>query len=464
VKRSNARDRAVGLLEAIFMSEFIHELTIASSQAHNKHIGSLLLDFVTHDNRTALESARLKVSDKFGLRWLNRIWKHLGVPSQLTVEEKRTMEAAVYLGAAEGLTEWLKSHILENGASAHHYFAAYLNAFGQCASARVAAGSALINLDKGEWLECRDGTTNAAGQFILALSDDELVAVGRQATFCHAPLRLLLTQSPDRVPTIVHAFLHDHAHDVLHQHDKLSIECCRLLLGCDLHQYRSTVLAAANEEECVICQASVFAILADYFPHDYMKRARELNVALLLDCPGPDGFRHVAENAAFAWLLERFGASILPELQEFFAAKAACKSRLDALDLMHEKVGQLAVPGFIAALNNPYDVVQRKALSHLIDCDFRENDNLIANRLAQGLQSSDEYALSDFVELAGRSCMTSLAERLWGLSGHHSKNIRKAAAKALERFGERVQRDATRYIVTDNPDIRATAVRVLAAA
>jgi hypothetical protein len=446
------------------MSRFLKELTAACSSAANKYFGSLLLKYATQADRTALESARLKKSGVQRLFWLDRVWKHLGESSEFTPEEERAMEAAVYLDSAYALTGWLKSKVEGSRDAGSTCLDAFLRAFGKDSLARIEAATAIISFENGKWLERPDGAPNLAGKYLLSMSDEELIAAGRRSPSCYPLLQILLKNAPDRVPGVTCEFLHDHAKDALHQHDRLSIECCRLLLDHDRDRYRPIVLVAARQEECSICKALAFAVLADCFPEEYTNEARDLNVALVLDCPGRDGFRHVAENAAFTWLLTKFGVGILPELSTFFVSKAACKSRLDALDFLFREFGGAASSAFAAALANPYDLVRQKALGYIIDSGLREHDKLILKCVEEGLEHENEFTLAEYINLAGRSRLTSLSKHLWGLSEHESKGIRKAAVGALERLGDRIESDAVRRIDSEKSETRAIAIKILAAA
>ena len=46
--------------------------------------------------------------NSWDLYWLDP-WEYLGPPADLTDEEKRAMEAAVYLGKAADIAKWLKA-------------------------------------------------------------------------------------------------------------------------------------------------------------------------------------------------------------------------------------------------------------------------------------------------------------------------------------------------------------------
>ena len=70
-----------------------------------------LLQFVMHGDRQALETAKKHVKNRWDLFYWGNSWEYLGPPEELSDEEKRAMEAAVYLGAASDIAKWLKSQL-----------------------------------------------------------------------------------------------------------------------------------------------------------------------------------------------------------------------------------------------------------------------------------------------------------------------------------------------------------------
>ena len=134
------------------MSEFMSQLTEMCSDPWHQHSGPWLLKYVALGDRSALESVRRMKRSNWELVWF-KPWEFLGSPETFSDEEKRALEASVYLGDVAGITDWLKSQLQDSPPNADAYLAAYLGAFGQDKDARVHAASALIASQQRGWLE-----------------------------------------------------------------------------------------------------------------------------------------------------------------------------------------------------------------------------------------------------------------------------------------------------------------------
>jgi hypothetical protein len=438
------------------MSRFLDDLKNACQGLMSTQNHVPVQHYVLYGDKSVLEKAKQLVRmDRWELGWMRPLLVKLGAPSEHSEEARRAMEAAVYLGAASYVGEWLQRQIENDPADDDACLDAYLAAFGSGQHARMHAAAAIIG-QRGNWLQRDDGKPNAVGRFLLSLSNAELASAGKEAKWRRDALTFLLRHASDRVPAFVDGFLR--------QSNALSDDCCMLLLELDRNRYHSLAVAALENATQDYAKVAVLCALAEYFPDQHTEEARTLALGVLRDNVATEAVNPVVENAAFAWLLRRYGANVLPELDDFFSKKRVCKSLLDSLDLMGKDLGPAAAPAFVAALKHPYDLVRRKALSHLIDCRRQEYDAIIGALLAEGLRSDDAPHLCEHIELAGRSGIASLAERLWELAGHKVNYVRKFACKALESMSGSVEADARSLLTTAGPEIRATAAKVLATA
>ncbi len=441
------------------MSRFMDELAKVCKSLFLANVAGPFLRYVTHADESALQQAKQQaVTERWRLFWLSSLLAHLGPPLELSEEEKRAMQAAVFLGRADDLAEWLKSQIQiqESPADEDAYLAAYLAAFGGGKAARLNAAATIISQDRGDWLQRGDGRPNAAGRFILSLSDADLAAAGRKAQsqwLSHA-LRFLLQHATSRIPAVADAFVHEF--------DAISADCCRLLLEHDQKRYHPLVMGALKKEKRLDKKALVLALLADQFPNEHTEEAKQANLAILYTDIG----RSILgiEIVAFQWLVHRFGASLLPEIESYLSSKLPHGALLNNLTTLTDELGPAAAPGLVAAVKHPSHEVRLDAISRLIACNRAEHEPLIASAIAAGLGCGDPKDVIRYIGLAGRWRTELLAERLWALFEHKSRPVRAAAARALGRLGDEAASRAGGLLGAKKAAVRSAAVLVLAAA
>ena len=439
------------------MSRFLDELAEVCKSSYLAITAMPFRRYVTQADESALQQLKKQAgarpwSDYY---WLKNLWPHLGPPAELSQEEKRAMQAAVYLGETGYLTEWLKTQIEKEPAREDAYLAAYLAAFGSGKEARLHAAATIIAEQHGScWLQCGDGRPNAAGRFLLSLSDGDLAAAGKKARFRSNTLRFLLQHAPGRVPAFADGFLHEF--------EMLSEHCCRLLLDHDKERYYPLVKDAVKKEARLDAKAAVLALLADRFPKQHTDEAKHANLNVLSTDDHDLGFD--AEEAAFRWLLHRFGASLLPEIENYLSSKLPHHHVPANLTILTEELGPAAAPGLIAATRHPSQDVRLEALSKLIALDNREHDSMICSAITAGLGCDDPKYLLRCIGLAGRWHTELVAEPLWALFEHKSKPIRAAAARVVGSLGDKAVSRASGLLDAKKAAVRAAAVSVLAAA
>ncbi len=296
------------------MSRFLGELTRISNLTCYKGASSpsFFRDYVLHGDRASLEPTR-QAYPADNVPWLKGLWEQLGAPSERSEEERRAMQGAVLLDKTLDLTQWLRSWINSDSGTGDAYLSDYLAAFGNGRKALIHAAATIINKQRdGGWLQREDGRPNAAGRFLLSLSDARLAAAAKMAVYRYHSLKFLLRHAADRAAAFAPRFVSDSIRD----RDMLSADCCRLLLDHDKEQFHATVLDAVRQagrgrfwritaaerrrkttilsgragdpqfaiwdkEEMLIQKASVWTLLADAFPGQHDGDAVQANLALL---------------------------------------------------------------------------------------------------------------------------------------------------------------------------------------
>jgi hypothetical protein len=437
------------------MSEFMSRLAEACSNQWHANIGTPLLRFVTHGDRKALETAKKNVTSSYALYWFNP-WEYLGPPAELSEEEKRAMEAAVYLGEADDLAKWLKSRLEKPSKDDDDYLAAYLAAFGSGKVARVDAAIAMISA--GVPLQHKDTRPSVGGDFLLSLGDAELMAAGKKAVSVHEALEFLIRHASQRVASIAVAFLREGSD----AYRSLSDRCCRLLLEHDAKSYQPIIEAATAAEKRVGEKATVVSLLAAYFPDKYLEAAKELNLQVLTMPLVHVAYAH--ETTAFQWLASQFGTGIMAEFENYLSTRdweSAVKANVQTLASV---LGERGASGVIAATRHPAHDVRLEALSILIGWNNPAYERQICVVVEAGFSASAPRDVVRYVSLAARWRVDLLAEPLWKLFDHKSKPVRAAAARALGRLGDAAVSRACDLLVARKAATRSAAVSLLAAA
>jgi hypothetical protein len=372
----------------------------------------------------------------------------------MSVEEKRGLHAGVEIGEGSSIAHWLQSRVEANPSNEGAYLTAYVEAFGPTKVARISAATEIIS-SIGDGLELPDRQPNAAGRFLLSLSDKDLAAAGMQAVTAHHALAFLSRHASERLGTVAASFLY-----VNDWEDRwLSAEASELLLDYDAQQFEPTIAKAVAGEKCVVRRAPVLEALAKYFPEKYRTQTRSDNLTLL--SPPNEGGTH---NDPFRWLVQQFGAGILPELERHLSAGQQSYSVTCSLETLSTELGAAGAPGFIAATKHPDHDVRLSALGHLTALANSQYDAVIVSSLETGLAGNDSSQVLKYASLADRWRPDTVAASLWKLFEHKSKPVRQAAARALAKTGKSAVAKASELLLAKKAAIRSAAVTLLAIA
>ena len=439
------------------MSLFLKKLAEACKQSYAPNLTTPFLKYVRTGNAPALTTARKQLG---GNRWmlysLKDVWRFLSEPDQLADEEKRAMRAIVQLGLGELLADWLQPRLRAQG-DQDAAMAAYSEAFGSGSLARVHCATALI-ASLGENLEGKDGQPNAAGRFLLSVSDAELAKAGDKAMTVADALGFLCRHAPQRIKSIAPSFLREGSED----YRRLSDGVCDLLLSHDAQGMETIIAAGVEREKAKGSRARVLELLAKHFPNKYETAAREINVAIL----NHNWFTisHNDSVESFRWLVSQYGAQILPDAAKQLSSYKSTSIVIHNLGTLADALGPTATPGMLAALKHPAGEVRLEALSRLVGWADPQQAAVIQASLEAGLAEPDVKHVVKYLVLAGRWQPQTMEPALWKLFEHKSKPVRQAAARALAKSGAGALAKAVDLLAAKKSSVRSAAVTLLAIA
>jgi hypothetical protein len=440
------------------MSKFMSQLTAVCNSKWHAAIATPLLKFVMHGDREALEIAKKNVKKSWDLYWLDP-WEYLGPPAELTDEEKRAMEAAVYLGKAEDIAKWLKSHVEKSPADEETYLAVYLAAFGSGKTARTEAAATLIDRDRGEdWFLCGDGRPNAAGRFLLSLSDPELAAAVKKVSLSPGALRLLLQHASSRVPPFLTDILH-HRFSRYSDGPYLDAEICGVLLKHDAARYEKEIAAAFHAEMNLGPKFNTGVELARVNREKYHAETRKAAQAMLAG----GNWGGIAEHIC-PWLIEQYREGALEDIAAYLRHDDSLYHTEPVLCNTIEAFAEAARPAVVAALENPNAGLRLIALEQLIKWARKADRELVLDQFRRNLAADDPKTVVNFIAVASRSSVDGLDGLMWPVLEHKSKPVRSAAARVLGRLGDASVGRAKELLVAKKASVRSAAVSLLAVA
>lgn len=438
------------------MSEFMLQLSEMCSDPWHKQFGTGLLKYVVQGDRSVLESVRKMMRCEWDLVWF-KPWEFLGPPETLSDEEKRALEASVYLGGAVGVTDWLKSQLHESPPNDDAYLAAYLAAFGTGKDARVHAASALIAAQQQGWLEDAAGHPNAAGKLLLSLSDQELVTAGTITSWCPDAVRFLLRHAPDRVRKLLSQIIIS----PFQQSGKrtLHVEACEVLLQHDAAHYEKEVAAAfrveKNDDAKFVAGVALTRVNRDRYHAETCEAGRRLLHS---------GNWNSNAEPVCRWMIEQYQQEAVPDIASYLRKHENRYAAEPVLRLAVRELGETARPAIFAALENPTSELRLAAVEQLIAWGNSADHDLIQENVRGNFEVGDPQAVISFIGLVIRSKLPALMELLWPLLYHKSKPVQAAAARSLGRLGdESVVRTAS-YLEAKKASVRSAAVTLLTAA
>ena len=147
-------------------------------------------------------------------------------------------------------------------------------------------------------------------------------------------------------------------------------------------------------------------------------------------------------------MIETYGSDVLADVINYLqrGENRSSWESTQILDAAVRFMGRAALPAILIAVQSEVADVRKLAVSHLIALDDGSHTDLIRTSLARGIKENKnpEIAtqswkpLTDWLKLIAAWQPSHFLEELWDLSGHKSKLVRDAAARALGRLGDEI--------------------------
>ena len=419
------------------------------------------LNYIETGDPAALDRVR---SFRVWEYWKDHLTSVIAVSGAMGEEDRRALSV---LAAAERFDQiglWLRRALARarGDENLHEIFREAL-ATAKLPAARVST----ITLTYVEDL-ARGGRPNSAGRYLLSLPDADLKAAVKQAGDMQAAspgllarlAEFVLDNAPERLEPLL---------DVM----PISPDVCEVILRKGTDRYEPAAVAAwrklKREDRFALGQ-----ILARHDPERYGREMRDFARAVLAD----EKAVQLHGNAGI-WMVQNDGALVLDELVAYVDRTAKSEgywhqgNRSRVTSAAVKALGAGALPVVLATLRTWEAAAHRAALSHLIEFDDGSHEARIRSELERGLAESGELYtrgiaclalghLAGYINLAARWKPATVADRLWELLGHKTKDVREAAARALGRIGAGVVPRAAGMLEDRKADNRAAAVIVLA--
>lgn len=306
-------------------------------------------------------------------------------------------------------------------------------------------------------LECcddkllKDGQPTFAGRFILSQSDKTLAAAKSESHAGLGLLKLLLSESVDRVEAVWPALVKYNRYWT-----QPLDQIAKLCLARDANRFLPLVVEARDKlkDEFLRCQT---AIVLSKFDPAFRSQARESLVRAL----ATSRYHDEEMLAACRWLVESFGPECVPDVAKAIKGRAQGYGVEDTFEVFVEKLGIAAAPILQVAAAHK-DVLMRfagvRSLIALADPQFHGD---IHRSLATLLAEKENHHVANACREIGKWRGPGAAESLWPVTAHKSKPVREAAARALGALGDDIFSKAQEFLLAKKADQRSAAVTIL---
>ncbi|MCY2968099.1 MAG: DUF4132 domain-containing protein, partial [Planctomycetota bacterium] len=403
------------------MSAYLETLAKICTPASAPNFCRPLMEFITTGEEDRLRRGRqLLLGQEWSCYVLDDVWSLIGSPPALSVEETRGLRVMAAF-VPQKLVVWLQRQWETPTVDHAAAFAIFQASFGSDPEGELDCVRCVMERLSGS-LEGFQGQPNAAGKYLLSLSDETLNAAGRLVESNGDALGFLCRHAANRVAALTDAFLQKG--ESWNRRRVLAVENCRRLLDLDAATYEPVVAQAMEKESSFGAKTKVLRLLGDRFPAKYLQAARAASLQVVAG-DGPEfDYYHVTDG--FRWLM--------------------------------------GVAGVVGAAGLPEPSCRLTALGYLVDWNLPEHSALLAERIEAGFGDKDSAMVIRFIQLAGRWQPTQLEPALWKLFEHKSKPVRMAVARSLARAGDAAVHQAIGLLSAKKSATRAAAVALLSIA
>ncbi len=434
--------------------------------------GQHALEYIETGNRETL--GRIRPGDP-NRRWLRAIGGALPAPDALEEEDRRALQALAAARAYHDIGQWFALAVAreEEGQDFQGLVAAELSA--------IKVPTAFIDTVTVAMVDhfARDGRVNSAGRHVLTLSDEEtraallsvLNTTGKGIPILagfSALTEFLLEAAPDRVEPLFPVLLH---------RQFIAMDVCKVLLAKGEGRHDSAVATVWREIPAPSTRMDLAKIMHRHSPERYGPDALDFARSILTNLKHPWLYHDAA-----IWALESFGEAMIDEVVSALDRQPVPDRGWDeyrrqgVMAAAVKLFGAKALPVVLAAPARIRDADTLYAsLTQLIQFGDPTLDDHIRAGLTRGIDDAEKIRtpfhgydpngpVISFINLAARWNPSSVEDRLWGHLGHKLKDVRAAAARALGKIGPEVVPRAAALLGDAEPEVRASAVIVLATA
>ena len=423
------------------------------------------LDYI-ETGKPPLQEAVARVKGEH-LSGIVELSKRLNGPRRLDDEDRRALHILTNYEAYLQITSWIAHDLARERADEDLH--------GMLRNEMAIAGASEVTIDCMTLVFFRQfkcgNSPNSAGRYVLALSDQQLVAAAREYDYDRhiryvdgkpaffGLVEFLFQFAPKRLDLIA-PILFDPAH--------LEREICTLMLRKGADRFEDAIAASWRR---MTEPYTKFFVAQRLLAH----RPARFRVEVLEACRSIVAETEKGLNSTILeWMVETYGEEVLGDvctcLEHGQREDPWSASRL--LEATVKKLGAKAVPAVQVALKGEHHHLRNEALSHLIRLDDGTHADVIRDTLVQGIEEAQQplpgtrswKPLIDMIKLSEGWQPEQLLEILWPLSGHNAKLVRDAAARTLARIGEPIVPRALPLLQDPKTDRRGWAALLLSSA
>ncbi len=396
--------------------------------------------------------------------WLFYLRQELSLPPRLEDEDRRILHVLAAKHDYPNLRFWL-AKALAVETPAQDYLGVLRGELKRVALADDGITPTLIaHLDSFQ----KNGHPNSAARYVLALTDQQLTQMvisartGPQDSYLATAAFLGLVEylffaAPERLEVIAPLIL---------EPGRLNDELSELMLRKFGPRFEPAIAASWRSLPDDWTRFRIGKALVAHDPEPYKAEALRLGRALLAP-----GYRQAVNDFDICvWMAETCGAEVQDDICRYLERPDASPYVLgNVLNSARQSLGKAAIPIMLVASWNKDPNLRRAAITNLINLKDASLTGAIKSGLEtgidEGLKAEDEYqpfkSLVEWVNVAAKWQPDQLVEKLWPLSGHKSKRVRDASARALSRAGEQIVPRAIPLLQHKKADRRAWAVKLL---
>ena len=338
---------------------------------------------------------------KQSLVYLGDLLDVVCAPASWGEQDRRLLEAIARLGCRSKLGKWFEPHLRQEkpDEDVHAALRSVCQVCDEPLTETVAITIERLPLTDAQ------GRPNSAGRGLLSLANSELgkgiaaveVNDGKVAEL----LQLLFQEAPDRIRAVSAALILQRSSN---GETRFRAAVCKVLLAKTGDAYVKPIATAWNATEDPYAKFLAGVVLDEIRPDLFREANRKAAKACLAGPPGRS--RH---DVVCDWLLRVNGENAIATIVGFVAESGGILWVVGVVCRAIELLGAKALPVVLAGLKRKDPRGKADLLACLIELKDRNQDDVVLNRLVEGLGGDED--LMKYIGLAGH----------WGSSGCRSR-------------------------------------------